>query len=109
MPFDPEFIIPLAAVVMIFGIPIVAILTGHQRKMAEIMRGNQTVDNSAHLAREFQMLREEVRTLRDQVNRQALALDDRGVQPLTPDYDATSLGNASAQPRQMPPDLPQNR
>ena len=34
-------IIPLAGIVMVFGIPIIAILTAHQRKMAELIHGQK--------------------------------------------------------------------
>ena len=37
----PEVMIPLTAVALIFGIPIIAILTTHQRKMAELIHRNQ--------------------------------------------------------------------
>ncbi len=37
----PEVTIPLLAVGLIFGIPIIAILTTHQRKMAELIRRSQ--------------------------------------------------------------------
>ena len=37
----PEVMIPLAAVMLIFGIPIIIILTNHQRKMAELIHGKQ--------------------------------------------------------------------
>jgi CHASE3 domain sensor protein len=33
--------IPLFAILVVFGIPIIAILTNHQRKMAEIIHRNQ--------------------------------------------------------------------
>lgn len=62
------------AVMLIFGLPIVAILTNHQRKMAELIHGKgQSVDNQ-----EVAMLRAEVAQLRDRVNQQTLMLD--GVQ-----------------------------
>ena len=34
-------LIPLASIGLIFGIPIIAILTTHQRKMAELIHRNQ--------------------------------------------------------------------
>jgi hypothetical protein len=37
----PEVLIPLTAVALVFGIPIIAILTTHQRKMAELIHRNQ--------------------------------------------------------------------
>jgi hypothetical protein len=71
---DPELLIPLAAVILMFGIPIVAILTGHQRKMAELMRqpiqGQQPMSNI-----EIQALRAEVRELKQMLADQSLAID----------------------------------
>ncbi len=59
---------------MIFAIPIVAIWTKHQRKMAEIqaMRGPQ-VDLNMHA--ELQALRNEVRSLRDTTMQYDLSFD----------------------------------
>ena len=56
--------IGLVAVVLIFGVPIIAIWTQHQRKLLEmkLMLGNKG-DNG--LRAEFEALREEVRSLRD--------------------------------------------
>lgn len=62
----------LAAVVMIFGIPIAAILTGHQRKMAEMM--NHQANNPVFA--EVQRLQQEVAYLRNMMNEQALQMDD---------------------------------
>ncbi|QYK55208.1 MAG: hypothetical protein KF733_09350 [Fimbriimonadaceae bacterium] len=61
-------------------IPIVAILTSHQRKMAEIIHKNHGQSNDSDLL----ALREEVRALRDAVNRQAIALDTRLDRQLEP-------------------------
>ncbi|MCE9557481.1 MAG: hypothetical protein K8R88_00875 [Armatimonadetes bacterium] len=74
--FDPEKLIPIVAILMVFGVPMMAILTHHQRKMAELMhsRANQA-DAIPQLAGELQMLREEVRSLRDQMNQQILKSD----------------------------------
>jgi hypothetical protein len=40
-----DMFIAIPAILMMFGIPIVAILTSHQRKMAEIMRQQPQADN----------------------------------------------------------------
>ena len=63
--------------VMLFGIPIAAILTSHQRKMAELIHGKQDghAVNQTLLA-EVQALRAEVHALRGQVNEQAIIVDD---------------------------------
>lgn len=74
---DFELLIPLAAVLMIFGIPIIAILTKHQQKMAEFMHGKSAENNQVPaLYHEVQMLRTEVTKLREQLNEQTLLVDD---------------------------------
>ncbi len=59
---------------MIFAIPIVAIWTRHQRKMAEIqaMRGPQV---DLNMQTELQALRNEVRSLRDTTMQYDLSFD----------------------------------
>jgi hypothetical protein len=61
------FMIPITALM----IPIVAILTQHQRRMAEIMR--QNTPQGVH---EIAELRREVAQLKEIVNQQALQMDD---------------------------------
>lgn len=69
---DPELLVPLAAIVLIFGIPIVAILTSHQRKMAELIHGKGGVNTQA----EVHALRQEVAILKDRVNQTLLANEE---------------------------------
>jgi len=54
-------------------IPIVAILSHHQQKMAMIMRDNHLAQGNSD---EVRVLRDEVVNLRQQMNQFALALDD---------------------------------
>ncbi len=61
------FLIPITALM----IPIVAILTQHQRRMAEIMHQNRP--QSQH---EIAELRREVSQLKEIVTQQALQMDD---------------------------------
>lgn len=66
------------AVMAVFGIPIVAILTAHQRKMAQIINERHQVQQAAvnpQVAVELAQLRAEVARLRDVVNQQVLAAD----------------------------------
>lgn len=70
MPFDE--LVPIVAIVMVFGIPIVAILTAHQRKMAE-MFNRQHADSAQ--GQEVAALRHEVAQLRQIVAAQTIALD----------------------------------
>ena len=71
MPLNSNDIAGMFAMTMVFGIPIVAILTSHQRKMAAILHQNQqTMPNP-----ETQMLRQEIRELKALVHQQAIAVD----------------------------------
>ncbi len=55
-------------------IPIIAILSSHQQKMAEIIHRNQTAEiPSSDIAE----LRQEIQALKEIVHQQAIALDDR--------------------------------
>jgi hypothetical protein len=73
---DTGMLIPI----IIFMIPIVAILTKHQQKMAELIhgqhgqQGQQNVNPNASF--ETSQLREEVRQLRELMTQQTLALDN---------------------------------
>jgi len=71
---DPDFIwaiIPVTALM----IPIVAILTYHQRKMAEIMHRS---GGENHLIANLQR---EIYELRQQLNAHTVVLDDLGMRP----------------------------
>lgn len=72
----PEVLIPLAGICLVFGIPLIAILTHHQRKMAEMIhkRQQETVQNPAMLA-EITALRQQVANLQDRVNQIAISAD----------------------------------
>jgi hypothetical protein len=61
--------------IMIFMIPIIAILTGHQRKMAEIMHGNNaSVD--PRIGYEIEALRRELAEVKTLLHQQAIAIDN---------------------------------
>lgn len=80
--FDGEVIAPMIMGVIVFMIPIIAILTSHQQKMARIMRENQGANNPH--GNEIAALRQEVRELRDIVQRQVIAMDSMMTRPATP-------------------------
>lgn len=82
----PEDVIGLAAVLLIFGTPIIAILTGHQRKMAELMRQQQP---QVTYNPETQALREEIRELKQLVYQQSIAIDNLA-RPLPKDAEIQS-------------------
>jgi len=72
--FGPEMA-GLIVPVVIFMIPIIAILTSHQRKMAELMRpSGQPVD--ARVVYEIEALRREVTELKTLLHQQAIAIDN---------------------------------
>lgn len=71
-------IVGLTAVVMVFGIPITAIITGHLKSMAQLrieaaakVAGSQ----SAHVDSEIAALRDEVARLRDTTTQYDIAFD----------------------------------
>ena len=71
--------------VIIFMIPIIAILTAHQRKMAEIIHGKNGqnmnplgLNLSYASQQDMAMMREEMRQLRELVQNQTLAIDNLG-------------------------------
>ncbi len=70
-----EEYIAIVAIVMLFGIPIVAILTHHQRKMAELIHRNHSVQQETKVD-EVARLRAEVQQLRRELHETAIALDD---------------------------------
>ena len=67
-------IIGLVAVAGAFGIPITAILTHHQRKLAEIKASGIQGNNSA-LLQELESLRTEFKALRDTTTKFNLSFD----------------------------------
>lgn len=61
----PGDFVPMMAMVLVFGIPIIAILTAHQRKMAELIHGqskNANVDGNTQ--RQIEYLTAQVGELR---------------------------------------------
>lgn len=59
-----ETVVPAIACIMMFGLPIVAVLASHQRKMAELMRQPQQGSQLQDLAYQIAVLRTEVQQLR---------------------------------------------
>lgn len=67
-------LIPLAAVICIFGIPIVAILTSHWQKMAEMkLRMRQTGDST--VLAEIRELKRQLDALRDTSTQYDMSFD----------------------------------
>lgn len=67
-----ENIAPLAIPIVIFMIPIIAILTSHQQRMAKILHESGQHGNNA----EINALRGEVQQLRELVHQQAIQVDN---------------------------------
>lgn len=70
---DWALFIPIVAIVMGGFIAVASILTGHQRKMAELVRKDQP---DSEVLNELRALRGEIADLRDRVNQQTLALEE---------------------------------
>ncbi len=71
----PEELIAIIAILMVFGIPMVAILTHHQRKMAELIHSKHNEINPV-VIEEVERLRAEVQRLRTELHETTIALDD---------------------------------
>lgn len=67
----PEAMIPIIAIMMVFGVPIIAMLLRHQQKMAELLhsRPQLTVDPR------IDSLQQDMAALKDLVHQQTIALD----------------------------------
>lgn len=68
-------ILPFTIPIIIFLIPIVAILTSHQRKMAEIYQ-NKNTQADPNLMHEMHQIKAELAQLRQLVGDQTIALDN---------------------------------
>ncbi|MCX6361203.1 MAG: hypothetical protein NT029_15460 [Armatimonadetes bacterium] len=67
-------LVGLVAVMMTFGIPMVAIITSHQRKLAEIQANRPTNQASASTS-EIEALRRQIAELRDTTTNFDLSFD----------------------------------
>jgi hypothetical protein len=68
---ESELIISLAGMITFFSVPVVAILTSHQRKMAEILHGKQ----GQQAALNNEVVASEMQQLRQAIHQQTIALD----------------------------------
>ena len=65
----------IVAMIMVFGVPMVAIITSHKRKMLEMkLRASNTGDESLRMA--VESLRAEVRSLRDTSTQYDVSFDN---------------------------------
>lgn len=72
---EPRELAPLIACAMIFGVPIIAILTSHQRKMAELIHGKQGQLPAQVPGQDLSPIYHELKNLRDSVNSLSLNVD----------------------------------
>jgi hypothetical protein len=82
-------IIALMIPIFALAIPIVVVLTNHQRKMAEIIHQTHANNNVQPVA-ELEAIRMELQNMRMQMNQHTIALDD-----------------LRTQQQQLPPSMPQ--
>lgn len=76
---------------LLFMIPIAAILTHHQRKMAEIVRKERGGDVAPALLEEIKQLRSEVLSMRTELNANTIAIDNVSSNPLSSSSDTQRL------------------
>jgi hypothetical protein len=84
MPYFAQFgddIAPLIASVLVFMIPIIAILTAHQRKMAEIIHRSEP---SPAQSDEMAALRAEISRLTQALHQNTIAIDAMARNPALP-------------------------
>ena len=65
---NPEVVVPALAITFMLGIPIIAILTTHQRKMAELIHGKQGQVPGQLPGQDLSPIYHELKNLRDSVN-----------------------------------------
>ena len=64
----PAELIPIAAIMMVFGIPIVAILTAHQRKMTKLIHGqNKPAMVDLNTQRQLELMQAQIGELRGMI------------------------------------------
>lgn len=80
--------IPIIVIFIAGLVAVAAIMTAHQRKMAELVQKNQ---NDPGLIDELRAMRGELADLRDRVNQQTLAIESK---------------NSAGPQRTEPPDVP---
>jgi len=68
-----EDLIPVVSVLAVFSIPIIAILTSHQRKMAELMRSQPQHDLRAQ--QQIDMMQAQINDLRNQLHEHIVRTD----------------------------------
>jgi hypothetical protein len=70
----PDELIAIVAILAVFGIPIIAILTSHQQKMAQL-RAQSSQATDAKVLEELQSLKQQMAELRDTTTRYDMSFD----------------------------------
>lgn len=65
---NPDIVIPLGVVLIVFSVPVIAMLTRHQQRMAELINGNRVSAIDVASANE-------IRELKQLMHQQTLMLD----------------------------------
>ena len=71
-----EEMVVVVMAMLFFGVPIIAILTHHQRKMAELIHKNHQPEMLPAVAEEINRLRSELQHMRTELNSTRIELDD---------------------------------
>ena len=71
-----ELFIPIVAIVIGGFIAVAAIMTAHQRKMAELIRKNDSPELLPALMEELKQIRSEMQTMRTELHQTTIAIDD---------------------------------
>lgn len=90
-------ILPVIPVVLIFCIPIIAILSGHQRRMAELIH-QRIPEMDQNVASELLAIRREMSEMRDRLNALTVASDRVQLPPETTTH-APKFGEEEAEKR----------
>lgn len=78
-----EEIVPIVGMVMVFGLPIIAVLTHHQRKMAELVRGQHTIPEH-NVQRQLEVMQAQINDLRGMIQEHIIKNDQTVSLPQTP-------------------------
>ena len=67
----PEILVPIIAIMMVFGVPLIAMLLRHQQRMAELMHSPPQLSVDPRI----DSLQRDMADLKDLVHQQTIALD----------------------------------
>ena len=76
-----EVMLPMMAILVVFGIPIIAILTAHQRKMAEIIHRNHSQQADPMVQQQLASMQSQIADLRSMMQEHIINNDRTFVPP----------------------------